>query len=734
VVYVTAKVSSGYGTTIYALEQATGATLWSHSLGGVYNSSGLAYDGGQVFALNNSGVLTAYDASTGATDWSITLSTEGQFTNPPSTGNGLVYAGGGSTVYAVSEQSGVPVWKADAPNGDDESSPVVTSTGVYVTYGCDDDYDFNPFTGQQIWHYDANCTGGGGTTPVLANGDIFGRDSASGNVILSGGAGSDLGTFASTYAPAAGAGDLYTASPGTLTALSDWGLGSSSWSFSGDSHIDTAPLIDGSLLFEGSSSGELYAVNAANGTTAWSTDTGDDIPAPDEINPSQPLTGLGVGEDTLIVPAGSTLLAYAGANVGSGIPSVSEAPTVSGTPVATEAVGADVGVWSALPTGYTYQWALCDSSGANCSNISTDGTGESYTPSNSDIGDTLEVTVTATNTGGTSSDVTSAPSSSIVEPPPASQTVPSISGTALPGDTLTAAPGTWSNSPTSYDYQWLRCQSSICDPVAGATSSTYLVSSADAPSGLEVQVTANNATGSALASSSATAEVPSSTTITITSSANPVATGVSVTLTAKISPALDGGTVAITQNGQAIPGCPPFAITDSVISVSCVGPFEQAGSYTITATYSGTGGWLGSSASLTQIVTGSSSSAAPVGVVLDGFPSSLVNSPVINYTESGPVTSTVCTIDAVATPCSSAQATLSNLATGHHIFAVTVSGGDGSAVAQVSWEITTSTQVAKVTGKKSKSHKKPKKKKKPTKDKPKKHKKKKTKKTKKHKG
>jgi hypothetical protein len=161
----------------------------------------------------------------------------------------------------------------------------------------------------------------------------------------------------------------------------------------------------------------------------------------------------------------------------------------------------------------------------------------------------------------------------------------------------------------------------------------------------------------------------------------------------------------------------------SVISVSCVGPFEQAGSYTITATYSGSGDWLGSSASLTQVVTGSSDSGAPVGVVIAGFPSSLVNSPVIKYTESGPVTSTVCTIDAVTTPCSSAQATLANLKTGDHTFMVTVSGANASASSGIAWEITTSTSTAKVTGKKAKSHKKQKKT-----PKPKKHKKKKTKK------
>ena len=366
VVYVTASVTSGSGTTLYALEQATGATLWSHSLGGVYNSSGIVYDGGQVIALNNSGALTAYNASSGATNWSVTLSGQTEFTNPPSVGNGMVYVGGGGTagtLYAVSEQTGAIVWKANVSDGGDESSPVVTATGVYVTYACDQDYDFNPFTGEQIWHYAGSCNGGGGTTPVFANGEVFGRDSNSGNVILSGSDGDKLGAFTSTYAPAAGGGELYTASPGTLSEIGDWGLGSSSWSFTGDSDIDTAPIVDGSLVFEGSSSGELYALNASDGTTAWSTATGDDIPAPDEFDATRPLTGLGVGENTLIVPAGNALLAYTGANVGSGTPAVAESPSVSGTPVATEAVGADVGVWSALPTGYTYQWSLCDSSG-----------------------------------------------------------------------------------------------------------------------------------------------------------------------------------------------------------------------------------------------------------------------------------------------------------------------------------------------------------------------------------
>ena len=254
VVYVTANDSGGSGTTLYALEQATGATLWAHDLGGVYHYSGIAYDAGQVFALNNSGVLTAYNASTGASNWSTTLTGQSEFTNPPTAGDGFVYAAGagtGTTAYAVSEQTGAVAWSQRAEGGD-ESAPVVTPTGVYFTFECNRDYDFNPYTGTQIWSYADNCTGGGGTTPVFANGDIYDRDSLQGNLVLSGGAGSNLGTFSSTFAPAAGGGNLYTAGAGTLSAVGAWGLGSAIWSFTSDSQLDTAPLVDGSLVFAGS--------------------------------------------------------------------------------------------------------------------------------------------------------------------------------------------------------------------------------------------------------------------------------------------------------------------------------------------------------------------------------------------------------------------------------------------------------------------------------------------------
>ena len=94
--------------------------------------------------------------------------------------------------------------------------------------------------------------------------------------------------------------------------------------------------------------------------------------------------------------------------------------------------------------------------------------------------------------------------------PPANTSPPTIAGTAQQGQTLTASPGTWSGTqPINYAYQWQRCDSSgaNCNPIGGATSTTYTLTSTDVGSTIEVTVTASNMAGSAIASSAPTAVV-----------------------------------------------------------------------------------------------------------------------------------------------------------------------------------------------------------------------------------
>lgn len=80
---------------------------------------------------------------------------------------------------------------------------------------------------------------------------------------------------------------------------------------------------------------------------------------------------------------------------------------------------------------------------------------------------------------------------------PVNTALPTITGTLAPGQTLTATTGTWTNSPTSYSYQWYRGGVAI----GGATNSTYVTTIADAGAVITVVVTATSAGGSASATS-----------------------------------------------------------------------------------------------------------------------------------------------------------------------------------------------------------------------------------------
>ena len=97
-------------------------------------------------------------------------------------------------------------------------------------------------------------------------------------------------------------------------------------------------------------------------------------------------------------------------------------------------------------------------------------------------------------------------------PTPANTAVPTISGTTTFGQVLTSTTGTWSNSPT-YSYQWSRAATSggSYTNISGATSSTYTLVTADVGQYLKSTVTATNGSGSASATSSATAQIAKAT-------------------------------------------------------------------------------------------------------------------------------------------------------------------------------------------------------------------------------
>ena len=209
----------------------------------------------------------------------------------------------------------------------------------------------------------------------------------------------------------------------------------------------------------------------------------------------------------------------------SAVPVRTSDPVVSGSAVQGQTLKTTNGGWSSTTTisSFTYQWVRCgtdggNSTGSNCPAISG-ANSSSYTLTSSDVGHRMRARVTAKNSSGSStaaSNPTAVVQASSTSTGPARNTAePTISGTAQQGQTLTAGAGTWAGAnPVTFAYQWVRCgadggkpDASNCATIAGATTTKYIVASADVGQRLRVKVTGRNSQGSATAASNPTAVV-----------------------------------------------------------------------------------------------------------------------------------------------------------------------------------------------------------------------------------
>ncbi|HSX23184.1 MAG TPA: glycoside hydrolase family 25 protein [Gaiellaceae bacterium] len=196
----------------------------------------------------------------------------------------------------------------------------------------------------------------------------------------------------------------------------------------------------------------------------------------------------------------------------SGAPVASIPPTIVGAAQSGKVLAGIPGGWTGgKPVAFLYQWLRCDAAGASCIPI-TNAIAEKYTPGIDDIGHALVVTVTTQSSSGVASassppTVAIGASGSTSPSRPASTSAPTVSGTVQAGQVLTSSVGTWTGSPTSFAYQWRRCDGTgnACGAIPGAVNSSYTVSPGDIGSTMSLVVTATGSGGSQAALSAPTA-------------------------------------------------------------------------------------------------------------------------------------------------------------------------------------------------------------------------------------
>jgi hypothetical protein len=187
------------------------------------------------------------------------------------------------------------------------------------------------------------------------------------------------------------------------------------------------------------------------------------------------------------------------------VPATTAAPVVSGRAAVGKTLSTTQGTWN-TPATYAYQWLRCSSTGTACASI-PDATSSTYTVTRADRGHELGASVSATNAAATTTALSGL--TAAVVGVPATSRLPAVSGKAKVGKRLSVTPGTWSGSPSSFRYQWLRCGSGggSCVHIKGATKPTYRLTRHDARHRLRVAVTAVNVAGRSSSTSAATSVV-----------------------------------------------------------------------------------------------------------------------------------------------------------------------------------------------------------------------------------
>lgn len=169
-------------------------------------------------------------------------------------------------------------------------------------------------------------------------------------------------------------------------------------------------------------------------------------------------------------------------------PSVITPPSISGSHVVGSTVTATGYVFSPMPDSYLFRWYDGDG------NPFEDATSNTFVTTGL-AGGFVRVGVRGVNAGGQSAEALSPLFQVTSATTPTNTVAPVISGSGQPGYALTVTTGSWTNSPTSYGYQWYKVSGLSRTPISVATTNSVTPAIGDEGTMYECDVGATNAGG-----------------------------------------------------------------------------------------------------------------------------------------------------------------------------------------------------------------------------------------------
>ncbi len=272
---------------LHAIDATTGIELWRTGATTAF-SYGMSYYEGKIIHGGLDNNMRAWDANNGTLLWTYNPgSFYGQWASGTAVGNGMVYEHNQDTyVYAINATNGQLVWRQKGPGIAYSNKLTIASDKLYVQQGENEYRDFatgefgtaefdcfNALNGDLLWSIPVECQAGPGLAQCNAFGNLYMVPSYTsktpgvyfggrfiGEIWCISSKTKDWNMFlADPQHSGVGAG------PQNLTLL---------WKFQAGGQIVSNPAVVNGVAYFGSTDGNVYAVDAVQGTQKWAFQTG----------------------------------------------------------------------------------------------------------------------------------------------------------------------------------------------------------------------------------------------------------------------------------------------------------------------------------------------------------------------------------------------------------------------------------------------------------------------------